>query len=445
MRSSLLPCLGCALALAVAACASSRPPAGGAPEAGVVAGDPALPIPPTIPSATCAVTLGAGIWSDGTHPEETTDGLEAAIASLVAGGCGHVRLPAGDYAVGKQVASDFTVGLELPSGVSLELDPGAVLRLRPTATPNYCVVNVSGKHDVRVSGGAIVGDRATHDFTVPGEEGHCVCVSFESRRVEIVATKLSEAIGDGVLIVAQGAAGSSCTDVSITDAEIFETRRQGVSVVGGVRVRIERNHIHHVHGVAPQFGVDIESRGFTSRDVTIRGNRFDHDAGGDVVNVDGRAVLIADNTMTDGDGSTYVDGPIVYKSDTDQIIRGNRVSMSRASANGRIGIIEYSTKKPRTDPARNLIEANELEGCSIALMYDARVTVRGNRVRWSDASIMLDGLADVQLLGNVIERDGADGYRLHACTGAASGNTLNGAPIELPLTSDAPYSNWEGN
>jgi hypothetical protein len=161
------------------------------------------------------------------------------------------------------------------------------------------------------------------------------------------------------------------------------------------------------------------------------------------VNTDGRGVLLERNTMQDGDGNRYIDGPIIYWSNTDQIIRGNHITMAQGSANGKMGILEYSHKSPRTNPTRTRIEENTLEGCSIDLMNDSLVTVRKNTVH--GASIILYEVDGVELVDNIIEKDGRSySYMLYKSTGSASGNILNGTPYEISMTPDAPFSNWDG-
>lgn len=460
MASRSILSILCLSSIVFAGCSSdpapSGAPAGGAGDAGTgdgAVGDlgpppdggaPALPAAPIVPASECTIDLAKhGIANDGTNPDATTDGINAAIDELVKGGCGHVKLPAGTYAIGKKTSDAYTGGIVLKSGMALEMDEGTVLKLRPTDTWAYCVIDISHAHDVIVRGGSIVGDRDEHTYKVPGEEGHCICVEDESERVAIDRVKLSKAIGDGVLIVAQGEEGSSCKDVSITNSELFDNRRQGVSIVGGVRVLIEKNEIHHIQGTAPQFGIDIESLKYLSREITIRDNVFHHNKGGDFVNTDGRSVLFERNTMEDGDGNTYVDGPVIYWSNTDQVIRDNTIKMARGSANGKMGILEYSHKRPRTNPQRTVIEGNTLEGCSIDVMHDSRITLRKNRV--NDAAIIVYFVDDVELFDNVIEKEGRSySYMIHESSGVASGNVLNGTPYEIAITKDAPWSNWDG-
>ena len=455
--------LGCSLLLASCSSGSSSPatsssgsgggdsgsggqPSGGTGAGGQPSGDPALPAPPIVPAKACTIDLATWkISNDGTHPDETTDGINAAIKSLVGEGCGHVKLPAGQYAIGKKESDSYTAGIVLPSGMSLEMDNAAVLQLRPTDTWAYCVIAVSRVHDVSISGGAIIGDRDVHDFTVAGEEGHCICVEDESERVAIDHVKMSKAIGDGVLIVAQGADGSSCKDVSISDSELFDNRRQGVSIVGGVRILIEKNEIHHIEGTAPSFGIDIESLKYESRDITIRDNQFHHNHGGDFVNTDGRGVLLERNTMEDGAGSQYVDGPVIYWSNTDQTIRDNHIYMAQGSANGKMGILEYSHMSPRTNMTRTVIEGNTLQDCSIDLMMDSLVTVRKNTIHGANSAFILYEVTGVELFDNVLEKDGPSySYMIHECMGTASGNLLNGEPYDIAMTPDALFSNWDG-
>lgn len=428
---------------------SLRDPDGGnvIPDGGIApSGDPPLPISPSIPDKECVIDRAAfGIASDGTSPDATTDGINQAIRTLSQRGCGRIELPAGRYAIGKKASDAYTAGIELPSQVAFVMEDETILELRPTDTWAYCVISVSRAHDVAIIGGQIRGDRHVHDFKVEGEEGHCICVQDESERVSIENVKLSQAIGDGVLIVAQGEKKSSCKDVSIRNSEIFDNRRQGISIVGGVRVLIENNHIHHIQGTAPQFGIDIESLSYESRDITIRNNRFSHNRGGDFVNTDGRNVLFEGNTMEDGEGNTYVDGPVIYWSNTDQVIRNNEIYMARGSANGKMGILEYSHKAERTNPARNLIEGNTLRECSINLMDDSLVTIRNNVVRGPSAAYILSRMSGVELIDNVLEKDGKSySYMILETSGTASGNILNGEPFDIPMTPDEPFSNWDG-
>lgn len=150
--------------------------------------------------------------------------------------------------------------------------------------------------------------------------------------------------------------------------------------------------------------------------------------------------------MEDGDGNTYVDGPVIYWSNTDQIIRDNDIYMARGSANGKMGILEYSHQAPRTNPERTVIEGNRLRECSINVQYDSKITIRKNTVKGPGNAFILYEVDDVELVDNVLEKDGKSySYMIHECTGTASGNILNGEPYPIAMTPDKPFSNWDGN
>ena len=83
-----------------------------------------------------------------------TDGLNQAIAWAAENGYARVRLPTGTYLVGTKQSDVYWGGIELESSVALVMDDETVIQMAPTDTWNYCVVAVTGKHDVLITGGA---------------------------------------------------------------------------------------------------------------------------------------------------------------------------------------------------------------------------------------------------------------------------------------------------
>lgn len=398
---------------------------------------------PTIPDKQCTIDLQQwGIYNDGTHPVETTDGINQAIEAAVNEGCGRVILPTGTYLVGKKGYDHYTSGIVLQSNMALVMDEQTTIQLTPTDTWAYCIVAVTGKKNVGIYGGSIVGDRDEHNFVTEGEEGHCVCIENESEFVEVNGVTIRDPIGDGILIVGQGEAGSSCKHITVRNSEIARGRRQGISIVGGTNVLIENNEIHHIEGTAPQFGIDIESLSYKSADIIIRNNDFHHNAGGDVVNCDGRDVLVENNTTFDGDGNQYSDGAIVYWKNVNMTIRGNHITMLQGSwGNGRLGIIGYSHDGERTNPKGNFVEGNTCVGCGMYMYKDSNLSVTNNVVQRSFLIFSeIDGLV---LQDNAVEDvDPNWAYLFTDVTGRASGNTLNGEPVEFPLSDDEPFTNY---
>jgi len=429
----------------LAACAGSDGAVAAGPDEALCA--PRLPERPTVRRPTFAdgeyvVDLERwGISADGTNAEATTDGINAAIRWAAEQGMPHVRLPAGTYLIGKRLYDHYTGGIELVSGLALHLD-GATLRIVPNETWAYCGIAIDGVHDVGVYGGTIEGDRDEHTYAgdMTHEDGHCICVGHESERVEIAGVTLRNPTGDGVAIVAEGDAGSSCKDVTIRDSEISRGRRQGISVVGGTNVWIENNEIHHVEGTAPQFGIDLEGMHFENRDIVVVNNRFHHNRGGDFVNADGRNVWFEGNVLDQtGLEGPQTDGPFVHWDETDQVVRGNTFVVTTGSSNGRWGVIGYAFDgHVRKNPAANWFEHNRFVGGGLHMMHNQGYQVRGNE--FDGAMILGYRIACLRLEDNDVTNEG-ETYKFKEVRGRARGNVKNGEPIDLAMSDDEPFTN----
>lgn len=205
-------------------------------------------------------------------------------------------------------------------------------------------------------------------------------------------------------------------------------------------MRIENNEIHHVEGTAPQFGIDIESLDFASRDIVIRGNRFHHNRGGDFVNADGRNVFFEGNTLDQtGLDGPQTDGPFVHWSDTDQVVRGNTFVVTAGSSNGRWAVIGYAPEgHVRKNPAANVFEENTFVGGGLHMMNNSLYQVRRNR--FDGWMILGDHLSCLRLEGNEVNNEG-ETYKLREVRGTANGNVKNGEAIELPMSDDEPFTN----
>lgn len=381
------------------------------------------------------------IANNATNAEATTDGLNAAIAWAHENNFGTVRIPAGHYRVGKKTNDQYTEAIKLPGNIALVLDDAATIEMAPNDTWNYCVIEISGKTDVVVSGGTIRGERDAHTYTGGGahDEGHTICIWNQSERVLIENMHLTRGTGDGVLIVGGGEAGSSSKHIIIRNNEISEHRRQGVSIVGGTNVLIEGNQIHHISGTSPQFGVDIESLNFRSEDILIRDNHFHANQGGDYVNTDGRNVWFVENILDQtGLETRQTDGPIVHWGNTDQTIHGNTITVTAGSSNGRWGIIGY-TSGARTNPAANYITDNTFHGGGLHMANTRLLYVTGNT--FHDWTILGTDVSCLTLDDNAVNYRDIEPYKFRNMLGTARGNLLNGEPFDLPMTHDEPFTN----
>jgi len=391
-------------------------------------------------------TIDLSQWdipNDGTNPDKTTANLQAAIDWAHEQGHTKVTLPAGDYLIGKEGNDVYRGGIEIRENTEFVFSPGAVVEIDTNDKWNYCVLRLHGD-DITVRGGSIKGDKETHVFTprprdgkTAHDEGHAICV-WHNNRVLIENMELHDVTGDGSLIL-------DSNDVTFRNNDIHSNRRQGISIVGGIRISILDNEIHHIKGTAPQFGIDIEGPGRIDEDILIQRNYFHHNTGGDIVNTSGENVYILDNRMEQGDGSKYVDGPIVSWHKTHNVIARNTITMVDSSVNGRLGYIQYSSGGNKGHNRATYVHNNVCNSCGMYMYKSSDADVRNNQ--FLGYFMAFGNFDDVILVDNLVTYSEDHprlrycwSYRFNNVTGFASGNYLGDKLEEIPLSETEPHT-----
>jgi len=383
------------------------------------------------------------IPTNGTDADKTTLNLQAAIDNAHEQGFNRVILPAGEYLVGKPGNAVYHGGIEIRDNTEWVLSEGAVIQMQTNDKWNYCVLRLHGDNII-VRGGVIKGDRETHVYTprerdgkTAHDEGHGICV-WNNNQVLVQDTQLQDLTGDGALIL-------DSNDVTFSRNSIHHNRRQGISIVGGVRIAINDNEIHHINGTAPQFGVDIEGVNRVDEDILIQNNDFHHNRGGDIVNASGENVYILDNRMEQGEGNTYVDGPIVSWHKTHNIIARNTITMVDGSVNGRLGYIQYSSGGDKSHNRATYVHENTCNSCGMYMYKSSDADVRRNR--FLGYFMAFSDFEDLTLIDNLVTYSEAHprlrycwSYRFKNATGFASGNKLGENPEDLPLSATEPHT-----
>ncbi|MGH1540571.1 MAG: right-handed parallel beta-helix repeat-containing protein [Arenicella sp.] len=378
------------------------------------------------------------IPNDRTQPLKTTDNLQAAIDWAFAEGYSRVIVPDGNYLIGKFGNAIYQKGIVLSGNTELVLGENTIIEMAGNDKWNYCVIAITGRSNIIIRGGTLKGDRDTHTYTprnggsTAHDEGHGICIQNGAHRVLVQDMTIKNMTGDGSLLV------TNVSDVTFRGNDIFNNRRQGISIVGGTRVNIEDNEIHHIKGTSPQFGIDIEGAGRIDRDISIHKNYFHHNRGGDIVSSTGRNVFIQDNIMEQGDGSSYIDGPLVTWPKTDNVIRRNTITMTSGSVNGRLGYIQYSGGGNRGHNRVTYVYDNICNGCGM-YMYDAAYAdIRRNK--FLGYFLALKNFKNATVIDNTVTSSlYCWSYRIRNTTGRARGNTYNGQLVNLPL-SNRPWT-----
>ncbi len=411
--------------------------------------DPVTTIPyPEISSNEYIIELDRwDIPNDRQDPVKTTNNLQAAIDWAIGEGYGIIRLPAGNYLIGKEGNDIYYAGITLDSSVAFLLDKEAVIEMTANDKWNYCAIAIRNKSNVVVSGGMILGDRDKHVYTpresdgsVVHDEGHLICIEGESKLITLENLTLAKANGDGVLLVGSPKGEEQkLTDIVIRRSNFSDNRRQGVSLVGSANVLIEKNEIHHTNGTSPQFGVDLEGAGRTNENIEIRDNYFHNNRGGDIVNTDGKNVLVANNILLQGEDSQYIDGPLVYWKNADMTVENNNITMRTVSVNNWNGIIMYSNDNAKTNPATTYILNNTLNNCGMYMYKGADLVIKENFM--DNGHLAFKEMENLTLENNKVVHDNECwAYRFLQVSGTASENTYNNQAFDIPL-SNTP---WDG-
>ncbi|SFW20769.1 right-handed parallel beta-helix repeat-containing protein [Cellulophaga fucicola] len=384
------------------------------------------------------------IPNNGTDPVTTTANLQAAIDWAYDEGFGMVTLPKGEYLVGKDVNEIYQGGIEIHNNTEFVFSEGAVLEMDTNDKWNYCIISLDGDNII-VRDGTIKGDRDSHIFTpresdgaTSHDEGHGICVWNDSNIVLIDNMVIKDTTGDGSLVL-------DATDVTFTNNNIFNNRRQGISIVGGKRITITDNEIHNINGTSPQFGIDIEGAGRVDEDILIHNNYFHHNKGGDIVNTSGKNVYILDNILEQGDGNVYIDGPLVSWHKTHNIIARNTITMLSGSVNGRLGYIQYSSGGDKGHNRATYVHDNVLNNCGMYMYKSADADVRRNK--FLGYFLAFSDFDNVILEDNLVTYSEEHtnlrycwSYRFKNATGSASGNYLGDELQDLPLSTTKPYT-----
>jgi len=102
-----------------------------------------------------------GIKNDGTQSAATTQGINDALRWAYSSGYNHVVLPDGAYAL---KLDPYDVAIDMISGLHFEMENNCVLRLDTNSSPGYNMIRSKGIRHAKISGGQLIGDKATHRF-----------------------------------------------------------------------------------------------------------------------------------------------------------------------------------------------------------------------------------------------------------------------------------------
>ena len=179
-------------------------------------------------------------------------------------------------------------GIVLTDNQKLIMSDSALLLTIANSNKNYQVINVSGRKNISISGGQIIGERREHKGS-SGEWGHGIYIAG-STNISIENVDISQCWGDGIYLGLYdgwddaGNAKQFLSDgVTITNCNLHDNRRNNLSITDVSNVTVRNCEFNYANGTAPQYGIDIEpNRNNTCSNVTISDSTFHGNAGGTI-------------------------------------------------------------------------------------------------------------------------------------------------------------------
>ena len=246
----------------------------------------------------------------------TTRGINKALNYAKENGYTVVRFPARQYAIISEwqewgwtvVPKHDLKGIVVPSDIILDLGD-AVFRLLPNNQVTYSLFFIYEVKNVTINGGHLIGDRYEHDYTMLetlGSETHEWGFGFNiacSGNITINNSRVEQMSGDAIIINNYGDPKTNTPNdgISITQCELFDCRRQGISLIAGNNSELCFNHIYNItNGTAPMCGIDIEVEekfGCVGNYTRIHHNLIENVEGGSIVCHTGNHIDIFENTV----------------------------------------------------------------------------------------------------------------------------------------------------
>ncbi|RDI45724.1 right-handed parallel beta-helix repeat-containing protein [Falsibacillus pallidus] len=185
-----------------------------------------------------------GVFNDGTHPIETTKGINDALTWAQKNKKKTFKVPSGVYLIKKGEPNDPESRINMVSDITFELDANTVLEKESNDKEGYELLYIGpGINNVKLQGGTYRGDRLTHDYTKRDtpyssgthESGYGI-LSQGAQNLIIENVKSEYFTGDGLCI---GGKATGIRSITTSDLELGSLDLTGNKVVDPLKTRLK--------------------------------------------------------------------------------------------------------------------------------------------------------------------------------------------------------------
>ena len=215
------------------------------------------------------------------------------------------------------------------------------LRVQPNGSATYTLMATYLTDNTKITGGHLIGDRFEHDYApITDDQGvernehgwGFLLWIIGSHNIEVDNVNLSKATGDGLVFHSKtlrnndgtlSANNRETNNVLIKNLNIDQCRRNGISILDGRNITIDNCNItntgngtqaydnngakiYSTDGVAPRYGLDMESIRTRNadgtlnetaliEDITVKNSNFTGNEAGDIVLYTANQVIVENN------------------------------------------------------------------------------------------------------------------------------------------------------
>ena len=156
------------------------------------------------------------------------------------------------------VTSEKPQAFILQNNVNIDLN-NSTIKLIPHELNSHTVFHINNAENVVIKNGFIIGDKNTHPPVEGQQGGFAIRVTRNAKNVFIDNLVIKNMYGDGIYIGTGNESDNDIPeDVYITNCDIDNARRNGISITNGIRVYINNCKFSNISGQTPQSSIDVE-------------------------------------------------------------------------------------------------------------------------------------------------------------------------------------------
>lgn len=217
------------------------------------------------------------------NPKKNTKGINAAIEYAFKHNIEYIKLQNGVYIVDGQEKNNNInegnkpKGIILKSNITLDLNGSTIIQER-NGYKNYANISVTNVENVTIMNGTLKGDKDEHDYSTiqsSHEWGFGIDIR-SSKNIHVKNLEITDMTGDGIFLMSYFNTENITDNVVISNCNIHDCRRQGISIIHAKNVTINNNEIRNIEGTAPGLAIDIEPEDASQsiENVMIKGNKL---------------------------------------------------------------------------------------------------------------------------------------------------------------------------